>query len=352
MGKWKLLEQINVLFLLFLRDPKLWKVSTEEDLVKYLTRNGKLIKIDVEECTRILLHSKGFQIAFVLDGLDEFPRDKDQFIVNLIKEKHFPRATVVCTSRPNASLFLHDFVHRRINILGFNKEERKNYITIALLKFPEKHKQIIKYLKDNPMIDDLCFIPLHLAILLYFFQCQNTLPETLTELNELFIIHTVYRSLKNSHDSNAPNLGVKLRDLLERVSNVVDKLCKLAYEGVKSHQMIFTSDEIKKICPEISDYPDGFGLMEVVSHYCTTAVGETNSYSFLHFTMQEFLAAHHVSTLTSNEQLDLLHQTFWDSFFGYMWVMYVGIVGIHSEAFSKFIGSLLHHSDLSRHTVK
>lgn len=47
--------------------------------------------------------------------------------------------------------------------------------------------------------------------------------------------------------------------------------------------------------------------------------------------MQEFLAAHHVSTLPINEQLDLLQQTFWDDLFNYMWVMYVGIVGIHSE---------------------
>ena len=104
----KLLKQVAVLFLLFLRDPKLWEVSTEEGLVKYLTHNGKLINIDVKDCTQILLHSKGFQITFVLDGLDEFPHFNNQFIINLIKEKIFPMAIVVCTSRPNASLYLHD----------------------------------------------------------------------------------------------------------------------------------------------------------------------------------------------------------------------------------------------------
>jgi len=53
-------------------------------------------------------------------------------------------------------LSLHGDVDRRINILGFNKDERKEYVAIALSKCPDKKKEFCKYLKDNPIIDDLC----------------------------------------------------------------------------------------------------------------------------------------------------------------------------------------------------
>lgn len=189
---------------------------------------------------------------------------------------------------------------------------------MALSEFPNKMKRVNRYLKDNPIIDDLCFIPLHLAILIYLFRWQNKLPETLTELNELFTLHTVYRSLKKTLGKNAPNIGAKLRDLPQKYYSFVQKLCKLAYEGVKSHHLLFTSDEIMKVCPEISDYPDGLGLLEETSHYCTTEIGETNSYSFLHFTMQEFLAYNWIiiqHKCNRNETINLV----------YMYVQYMAL---------------------------
>ena len=49
--------------------------------------------------------------------------------------------------------------------------------------------------------------------------------------------------------------------------------------------------------------------------------------------MQEYLAALHVSRLPSEEQLSLMKKTFWDGQFNFMWMMYVGIVGVKSEGF-------------------
>ena len=120
-----------------------------------------------------------------MDGFDEYPtaRQKTSFIVDIINGVVLPEALVVITSRPTATVSLHDRVDRRIDILGLPKEEREKYISKIFSKSPEKKEALDKYLKQQPVINGLCFVPLHLAILLYLFQ-QGSLPETLTEMNE------------------------------------------------------------------------------------------------------------------------------------------------------------------------
>ena len=54
--------------------------------------------------------------------------------------------------------------------------------------------------------------------------------------------------------------------------------------------------------------------------------------------MQEYLAAFHVSILSSDMQLQLMRNTFCDGQFNFMWIMYVGIVGVKSYTFVYFIG--------------
>ena len=89
---------------------------------------------------------------------------------------------------------LHDKVDRRVEILGFAQEERDKYISESL-DSTEQKRQLQDYLKCQPIINGLIYVPLHLAILLYLFKAQSKLPETLTEMNESFIIYTIYRSL-------------------------------------------------------------------------------------------------------------------------------------------------------------
>ena len=98
-------------------------------------------------------------------------------------------------------------------------------------------------------------------------------------------------------------------------------------------------DEIRKTCPEVDNIPgaiNGFGLLQAVQHYPKKGAGKTTSVNFLHFTMQEYLSALYVSRLNSKDQLSLMKKTFWDSRFNFMWMMYVGITGVNSEAFSSF----------------
>ena len=140
------------------------------------------------------LNAEHMHVCFLLDGYDEFPDNREQksFLVDLIHGGIFFDAVVVITSRPNSTLKIHQKINKRIEILGLPKKERDDYISQSLSD--ERKVELYKYLTLHPIINGFCYFPLYLAILLFLFD-QDTLPESLTEMNDSFIAHTAYRHL-------------------------------------------------------------------------------------------------------------------------------------------------------------
>ena len=335
----EILTEIKIVFLLYLRDPQLQSITTTKQLVEYMSM-GCLNDEQIATFNKYLLNSKGQQLCIVMDGFDEYPNtlQKKSFIMNIIKGVILPEAMVVITSRPTATVSLHDRVDRRIDILGLPKEERDKYIALTFRNSPEKKEELNKYLKQQPVINGLCFVPLHLAILLHLFKHGN-LPETLTEMNESFILHTIYRHLERYGLTPSDTVD-KLENVPKPVLDIVYNLSELAFKGLQGNKLVFTFDEIKQKCPSIDETVgaiNGFGLLQAVKHYSFKGAGITASFNFLHYTMQEYLAALHVSSLPSEQQSSLMKKTFWDSHYNFMWMMFVGIVGINSKVFVNFV---------------
>ena len=335
----KILTEIKIVFLLHLRDPHLQSLATTKELVEYMS-DEYLSSEQIATLTTYLANTKGQELCIVMDGFDEYPASlqKDSFIVNIINGTVFSEAIVVITSRPTATVSLHDRVDRRIDILGLPKEERDKYISQVFSDSPEKELELAKYLKQQPVINGLCFVPLHLAILLYLFQ-QGSLPETLTEMNESFILHTIYRHLER-HGITPCGTVDKLTKVPKSTLNIVYKLSEVAFKGLQENKLVFTFDEIKQTCPYIDETVgaiNGFGLLQAVEHYPHKGAGTTKSFYFLHYTMQEFLAALHVSTLPREQQSSLMKKMFWDGHYNFMWMMFVGIVGVKSDVFVNFM---------------
>ena len=102
--------------------------------------------------------------------------------------------------------------------------------------------------------------------------------------------------------------------------------------------MVFTFDEIKATCPDIATIPgaiNGFGLLQAVQHFGLT--GETMTFNFLHFTIQEFLAAHHVASLSPNEELRILKEKFWSDIHSNMFAIYISLTKGRRPSFKQFI---------------
>ena len=178
-------------------------------------------------------------------------------------------------------------------------------------------------------------------MLLYLLKEQSKLPETLTEMNKCFILHTIYRSLRKSglYSSSDINTAVySLENLPRHVNRIVVQLSELAFVGIKSNQLVFSYSKVKDYCPEIDTSGHGLGLLQVVQHYAPTGPGETATCNFLHYTMQEFLATFYVTQSLPEQQESLIKETFWQTSYSHMWMMCVGISEDTSQIFINYLG--------------
>lgn len=294
---------------------------------------------EVEAAVNELRKSRGQDIVFVIDGFDECPHlcQLKWFVEKLVRHEILPKSMVIITSRPHASISLRPLADQRIEILGFAKEEREKYIAVSFKEFSDKITELKKYLKLQPIINSIMHVPFHLAVLLYLFK-EGSMPETLTELNEQFIIHTIYRHLQKQHLlSYLPfNKNIeRIKGLPKPVIESVNQLSKLALGGLWRRQIVFTYNEVKAVCTNIDEIPNAFGLLQTAHGHYAKGAGPIVSFNFLHLTMQEFLAAYYVSTLPSEEQLRV---AFNNKLSNYVWLMYVGIVGIVSDSFIDYEG--------------
>ena len=336
--KWatdELLTDKKLLIVLFLRDHYVQSIGSLSDLLGELTQHEDEMLTDVKR----FVNRNSKDVAFLIDGFDEYPvklRSEKPFIYQLIRGKVLSKSTVAVTSRPNATGNLFDIVHKRVEILGFAEEQRNNYIKVSLKE--ARRKKLKEHLDLNPIINNLCYVPLHLAILLYLFK-RNYLPKTLTKTNELFVLHTIYHHLK----SDLPGDITEIKHLPESIYDIIVKLSKMAYIGLKVNMLVFTHRDVEKLCPEIigiKEAANGYGLLQAIQHHSyKKGVGLSISFNFLHLTMQEFLAAYYISTLPPEQQLKML-DSFWEDHLSFMWMMYIGLTGTHhSSPFSQFVAT-------------
>ena len=331
--KWangELFKNKKFFLLFYMRDEYIQSVESLSDLLnKYANQDKEM----VDQINRHINRNGGEDVVFLLDGFDECPK-KIPFLYDLIRGENLPKAMVIVTSRPTASASL--FV-KKVEILGFAEEQRNQYIEMSLSN--KKSKSILlDYLNNNPIINSICYIPLCLAILMYLFK-ERSLPRTLTEMNKLFIIHTVCHHMGKKGDPLSGGLS-DIRDLPETVFAIIHKLSQLAYFGLQQNKLVFTKAEVKKICPEIvssKEASNGYGLLPSVKHRPQSgAAGHTISFNFLHLTIQEYLAAYFLSNLPTDQQLIEIKE-FWKDHLSFMWMIYVGISGVQSAVFQQFL---------------
>ena len=341
----KIMEFTQLVLLLTLRDPKVQNITNEVELVQYFEKSEeKAIKI-----ASVLKGTEGEGITVFIDGFDELSTEQreESFFWELIEGNIFPNARVVVTSRPSASASLYNYVDRVIEILGFEKSSREQYMANALKRSPEKLKALQKHLQDNPNMDSQCYIPLNMAIMVYL--CQlGALPETATSLNEQFVLHTVCHYLLRMGVPVSQGIS-KISDFPHPVPEVIAQLQETAYNALEHDQIVFTVENLPEHC---RDDPTCYGLLQSTECYSKDYVGlPILSFNFLHLGIQEYLAAKYVASLPEDTISTLLRQSFLllprksDSRnnkitrLSNMWVLFCGITGGKSEALMQYISS-------------
>ena len=307
-GKGEILQDHSLLLLLPLRDNNLKEAKTLSDL--FYHPNSELQQAVVQEVTS----NKGKGVAIWLEAWDELdhePREKASVFLDLIHGTILPFAIVFVTSRPWASEHLRENCGHRITqhveLLTSAKDQIEHYINKAEAEAQPSSfaAKFTDYLSSNPVIRAAMYTPVTAKMAAEVFtwsqHTKSPPPTTMTELFTAFTLKTLVDHLSTHPVHHKQQLKVTtFSDLPKDVYKQFQDLCRMAYEGILNRQQLVFS---------AAHLPTGFAplsLMQEVPQLYTE--GRASSYHFIHLTLQEYLAAVHMSQLPAHEQTRLFQK--------------------------------------------
>ena len=326
------LKEFDLVILVPLRRFQGESKITVEDLVTIYLGENKL----ASEVSQELIKSGGEKVLFVLEGWDELPptlRQEFTFFFDIIMANQLSHASVMVTSRPTVTAPLYDYMdERRIEVLGFNKTQKQQYIHAHV---PDKAAMVLDHLKKFPNLNALAHIPLTLAIICHVVKETDTLPPTLTQLYDGYICHTLFQNLRRQPEFKSL-LGIgSLKDLPGEAPAIIRKLCQLALQGFQEKAFVFYAKDLENVGLNPSGAFDGYGLLSTPVKAATA--GHQLLYQFRHLSIQEFLAALQIQELENDDCIHLLREYRQDKQFQNVWKFLSGITKLQDEELRKLI---------------
>ena len=306
-------------------------------LVEYFCHSNLLSN----KITDWLVKTDGKHLTIIFDGYDEVSTDRKNncIIYSIIARQVLTQCSVVITSRPIASSRLHGIVNCRAEVLGFTEKDRQDFIRTALDGQNDKIKELNEYLEANQHLNLLCYVPLIMSILLCLAKNGiDTLPKTQTVLYKKFILMMITHFLDK--DKLLPTTSItKLTDLPHPYDQIVKELSQFAFLALQKGQLVFTLSEVNSECPTLTPTNSwsSLGFLKVVKYFEAQDGCDHESFHFLHYSIQEYMAAYHIASLSDDRLLSLLEETFWNVRYFNTWIMYVGITGGKHFIFSHFL---------------
>ena len=200
------LARFDIVVLAYLRDEAIQKALTLADILPSDTTSSQSQHMIVSKIQA--LH--GARVLFIFDGWDEFPHSlmSDSLVSTIIRQPHklsLHQINVVITSRPVASGNLLNIADRRVEIMGFTPHQIREYIEKAIGDDGTQVQKLIQHLKEHPVIEGYCYIPLHSAILVHaFLTLKGALPTTRHELFCLLVLCSIVRE----HATHEPDTSL------------------------------------------------------------------------------------------------------------------------------------------------
>uniref|UniRef100_A0A3B1JZK9 NACHT domain-containing protein n=1 Tax=Astyanax mexicanus TaxID=7994 RepID=A0A3B1JZK9_ASTMX len=288
---------VNFIFPLPFRELNLMRnefLSLENLLHKFFPDTKQLRPLDY-------VHNK---VLFIFDGLDEsqLPLDfhnnerlttvtqvasVDALITNLIKGNLLRSALLWITSRPAAvSQIPLDCIDHVTEVQGFNDHQKEEYFRKKIID-QSLANRIIKHIKSSRSLYSMCHIPVFCWIAATVLEEMlgdaeiKEIPKTLTQMFTRFLIFQIKQS------------GQKYQGKTEtdpdKINEVVWKLGKLAFHKLEEGNLVFYEEDLKQcgIDREMSIFSGLF--TQIFTQDFGLHIGKV--FSFVHLTVQEFLAA-------------------------------------------------------------
>ncbi|KAL1277143.1 hypothetical protein QQF64_023816, partial [Cirrhinus molitorella] len=264
------------------------------------------------------------KVVFIFDGLDESritlmfsgvqkvcdvneSSSVSVLISNLIKGELLPSALIWITSRPAAANQIpSEYIDRVTEIQGFSEPQKEEYFR---KRISDQHQasRIISHIRRARSLHIMCHIPVFCWISATVLQkllkenLSAEIPQTLTEMYIHFLLTQI----------NMRNQKCEERDpekLLQSNREVIVKLAEVAFKQLMKGRVMFYEEDLTESGIDVAD-------ASVYSGICTeifkeeSVIHQRKVYSFIHLSIQEFLAAFYVFYCylkKNNEPLEIL----------------------------------------------
>ncbi|KAL1281465.1 hypothetical protein QQF64_000268, partial [Cirrhinus molitorella] len=320
------------------------------------------------------------KVVFIFDGLDEsrvtlmFSDDQkvcdvtetssvSVLMSNLMKGELLPSALIWITSRPAAANQIPSkYISRLTEIQGFNEPQKEEYFR---KRISDQHQasRIISHIRRARSLHIMCHIPVFCWISSTVIQkllkedLSAEIPQTLTEMYILFLLIQI----------NVRNQKYEERDpekLLQSNREVIVKLAEVAFNQLMKGNVMFYEEDLIESGIDITD-------ASVYSGICTeifkeeSVIHQRKVYSFIHLSVQEFLAAFYAfyyyvmkrsDTLQFCDVMHNLHRDAVDKAIesenGHLDLFLRFLLGVSLESNQRLLQDLLTHTENSSESIR
>ena len=298
------------------------------------------------------------EVLMLFDGLDEFhdisstvseevinkyrqSDHKDEMPLptlysKIVNEELLPGSAVVTSIRPSAVSSVRRLpFNRTVEILGFSSQEVEEYVKnftkdaaenlsdagettaaenltdageTAAKDFSDAGKKIWQHISTNMNLFSLCYIPVNcfiicsslLQVLKFYTKKGNVLtgvglPTKLTQIYKGAVKLFFFKHNEQYRDKPLSREEIESDNLPPEVEEKFKRLRKVAFNGIKERRLIFVKSEVQGL--------ENSSLFYQMPDCETNPFKHEAQFCFMHLTMQEFLAAQHITDTMNEEEL-------------------------------------------------
>ena len=314
------------------------------DIIDVFYDSEKIKKVVENEINE----SRGRGVCFILDGLDEYQNSNEESVISqFMNKKVLPSSMIIVASRPAATHSLRDKCARRVEVVGFTKDQINTYVETYPFESldgdtSDKVSKMKIFLDVHPNVHHMCYLPVQANIVCFLFDNKGgNIPHTESRIYEEFTVSTINRHKQRNNEQ----FQIQSLEELEGEDKLqFSSICKLSYEMTINSQQVVSKREAQKF---LHTTEGSFFSLLTVEHISERSYTVEEVYTFHHLTFQEYLAAHHLASLSAEDQILIIKQMV-NYILGNLVKFYCGVVRCAKLKvclrYEKFLSNLLHDS--------